>query len=127
MQHTFIYNDKSYDLRKKLIPVMQKLNNVIEIDNSICSEEEKSKSILDFICEVIEKKSVIDIFGTDDLNEIDLSELAIIFLMIKDAYDEPINEYHAKKQSQVLNNDFIEKISKLTSTIEGFNKAVPKK
>lgn len=123
MQYTVIYKEKSYDLPKKTINIMSKIDEVIEKDNIDIDIKEKYQSILDFIGLVLDKKNIIEILGTDDLEDIDLSELAILFLEIKNSYEKPVNDYNIKVQSQVLNNEMIDKITRLSASIEGLNKA----
>ena len=81
MEYTIIVNGQSYDLPKKTIVVMSELDEVLKVDsNTKLSIKQKYEKIHAFIKNLVGYESAKEIFGSDDLNEID-------FVPIVDDYD----------------------------------------
>ena len=58
-----------------------------------------------------------EMFGSDNISEIDLSELTLAVKKIVAAYDKPITDYDAEMARQKFDNVPIEKIVSLTKAI----------
>ena len=53
---------------------------------------------------------------SDNLDEIDLSDLSITVLKINDAYNKPLNDYKMEKMRATLNSAQIDKINNLVNS-----------
>lgn len=115
MQYTVIVNNQSYDLPPKTLSVMEKMESVLERDNSNIPIKEKYKAIHTFISGLLGKENTKEIFGTDNLNEMDLCELTICFKKIVDAYDKPIADYMYEKNSEAINSLPLDKITDMVN------------
>ena len=111
MQYTVIVNNQSYDLPPKTLPVMEKIETVLIKDNSNIPIKEKYKAIHTFIANIVGKDNAKEIFGTDNLNEMDLSEVTICFKKIIDAYDKPVADYMCEKSTEAFNALPLDKIT----------------
>ena len=119
MVHTLIHNKKSYDLPKRTLDVVRKMDAVVELDqNTSMSLEQKYQHILDFICDILGEKSAEEILGTLELEDIDLSDTLITFRKIVDAYNKPVKDYEHERDFEMLNQLPLDKITKLTRAIE---------
>lgn len=93
MIYTVILNDRSYDLPKKTISVTELLDSVAKVDSQDIPVRDKYRRILDCIKSLVGEGHTEDIFGTNDMNEMDLSEITLAFRKIIDAYNKPMQDY----------------------------------
>ena len=113
-------NGQSYDLPSKTINVMEKLDVILKVDTQKgLTVKAKFQKLLDFCSDILGKEAIKDIFGTDKLENMDLSELTLLVLKIKDAYDEPITTYQNEKMFRDLDSIPSDKI---VSMIDAVNK-----
>lgn len=97
MVHTIIVNNKSYDLPKKTVAIAEKLDAALKIDSLAgVTIKEKFRHLHSFVKEVLGDENAMDILGSDNLNDIDTAELAVIVLKINDAYEKPMREYRTE-------------------------------
>lgn len=122
MNYTIIVNDRSYELPKKTIKVIEDLDKVIKVDSiPSIGIREKFKRLFDFITKLVGKENAIEILGSDKLDEVDLSEVTITVKKIIDAYDKPIHDYEDNKNQEKLAAiplDKIVELSKLAKTMD---------
>ena len=103
MVHTVIVNDRSYELPKKTINIANKLDEVLKTDSIRgLSVREKYQKLHTFTKDVLGEETAKEILGTDNLDEIDLSELTITVRKIVDAYEKPITDYQMEKNREKL-------------------------
>ena len=103
MVHTVILNGRSYDLPKKNINVATKLDEVLKVDSiKGLSVRQKFEKLHVFSKDILGKENTNEILGTDNLEEIDLSELTIVVRKIVDAYEKPISDYQAERNREQL-------------------------
>lgn len=111
MEYTIIFNGRSYDLPKKTVAVAELLDEVMKIDTikglSVSQRYEKLHS---FIVGLVGKENAEEMFGSNKLSDIDLSELTLSVRYVIDAYEKPIAEYNASISRDKLNNLPIDKI-----------------
>lgn len=111
MVYTIIVNDKSYDLPKKTVAVMEKMDKVLKVDSlKGYTVRQKFEELHRFIKELVGNDNAKDIFGSDDILEIDLSEVTLTVKKIVDAYDKPIIDYDSEKSRMKLEGLPIDKI-----------------
>lgn len=119
MEYTVIVNDRSYDLPKKTISVVEKIDNVLKVDSlKGCSIKQKFEKLHSFVKEVVGDDNAKDMFGSDDIAEIDLSEVTLAVKKIIDAYDKPIVDYDSEKSRMKLEGLPIEKIISVAKAAE---------
>ena len=124
MIYTVIANKKSYDLPKKNISVMERLDKNVMIDTvKNLSLRDKFSQLLNFLIEVLGEANIKEILGSTELDEMDLSEVTLTVRKIVDAYDKPIAEYNKQKNLETLNSLPISQIEKLTSLKEIVDKS----
>jgi len=114
MEYTIIVNGQSYDLPKKTITVMSELDEVLRIDsNTKLSLKQKYEKLHVFVKKLFGDDAAKEMLGTDNLAEVDLSELALIIRQIDDAYMRPITEYSTRKAAEDINALNIDKVVEL--------------
>lgn len=101
--YTIIVNNRSYELPKKTVAVMEDLDQAVTIDsNKNLSLRDKYAHLHEFVKRTIGEEKAKECLSSDNLDEIDLSDLAIIVRKIHDAYDKPIAEYQMSKAREKL-------------------------
>lgn len=123
MEYTVIVNGKSYDLPKKTLAVMEKLDDVLKVDTiKGLSVRQKFEKLHGFMKDVVGEEKCREMFGSDDLEEIDLSELTVTIKKMVDAYDQPVNEYDIEKSKNQLNRLPLDKIISMAAAAEKMEK-----
>ncbi len=111
MEYTVIVGNKSYDLPKKTLEVMERLDDVLKVDTiPSLSVRQKFEKLHGFIRDTVGEEKCREMFGSDDLEEIDLSELTVTIRKIVDAYDRPVNDYDIERSKSQLNRLPLDKI-----------------
>lgn len=119
MVHTIIVNNKSYDLPKKTVAITEKLDKALTVDNiKGLTVKGKYEILHNFVKELIGEENAAEMFGTANLEEIDLSELAVVVLSINDAYEKPMNDYQAQRMRERIGNIPMEKITSITKAAQ---------
>lgn len=122
MVYTIIVDGKSYDLPKKTIDVMTEIDTMIRIDaNPNLSIREKYQRLHEFIVKIVGTENAREILGSDDLTEMDLSDMTITFQKIVTAYNKPVEDYKASQGLDALNQIPIEKIMALANVANRMN------
>ena len=115
MDYTIITNGRSYDLPKKTISVMNGLDEIMKIDHAPgLSLKQKYEKVHRFMKDLVGEENCKEMYGSDQLEEIDLSDLALSVKMVIDAYEKPLSDYEKEKNMEKLDNIPIEKIVSLT-------------
>ena len=110
MEYTIIVNGKSYDLPKKTISVMSALDEVARVDeNKNLDLRQKYDRRHRFMKDILGAESSKEIFGSEHLEEIDLSEITLAVNKVIDAYEKPVNDYNQEKNMSKLNGVPFEK------------------
>ena len=114
MIYTIIVGNRSYDLPKKTLEVTEQMEKVIETDKAVgIGIREKFNTVFSYEKDVLGSDAVKDILGSDNLDEVDLSEVTILFNKIHDAYNKPITDYKLSKSREALNALPIDKVVEL--------------
>lgn len=123
MVYTIIHNRKSYDLPKKTIGVMEELDKCLKIDSVVgMSLRDKFNELRSFLVSLLGEAAVNEILGSDNLDDIDLSDITITFRKIVDAYDKPIVDYNNGKTRDALSQIPFDKISQLSKITADMSK-----
>lgn len=119
MVHTVILNGRSYDLPKKNINVATKLDEVLKVDSiKGLSVRQKFEKLHVFSKDILGKENTNEILGTDNLEEIDLSELTIVVRKIVDAYEKPISDYQAERNREQLSRLPLQQLESITKVVD---------
>lgn len=128
MEYTINVNGQDYSLPPKTLDVMENLDQVLKVDeNRSLSISQKYSKLHDFVKKTAGEEGAKEMFGSDDLSAIELSELTLAVRKIIDAYDKPIKEYEAEKARMALNNASIEKIIAMSKAAEKITAIQPQK
>jgi len=120
MIYTLIMNKKSYDLPKKTLAVVEAMDSVVQLDqDETLTTRQKYQHILDFERELLGDKNIIEIFGSDDLDQVDLSEILLAFRKIVDAYNKPVQDYERGASLDAINQLPLDKIAQLAELVKG--------
>ena len=119
MQYTVIFNRKSYDLPKKTMAIWEDLDSIFKLDSTNLPNREKYKKMIEFIAKLVGQEAIEEIFGTEDLDEMDLNDIALAIFKVRDAYENPLANYQTEKNSESLRQiplDKLQSLSKLMDT-----------
>ena len=124
MTYTLIVGTKSYDLPKKTLAIVEKLDGVVALDkNPRMNTRDKYQSILNLEEELLGKNNLEEILGATSLDDVDLSEVVITFRKIVDAYNKPVQEYDRAASTEAFNRIPVEKLNQMATLV----KAIPNK
>lgn len=119
MEYTIIVDGRSYDLPKKTLAVMEKLDDVLMVDSvKGLTVKQKFEKLHAFVKDLVGEDNASEMFGTDNLSEIDLSELTLAVKKVVSAYEKPIADYDAEIARKKFDNVPIEKIVSLTKAAQ---------
>ncbi|MFT3982280.1 MAG: hypothetical protein QM697_00120 [Lachnospiraceae bacterium] len=118
MQYTVIINGQSYDLPKKTMKIVEDMDKVAKVDSvKGIGIRDKFKRLFDFIHNLVGEENAKEILGSDNLDEVDLSEVTLTFKQIMEAYDKPITDYQTEKTMDKFNSLPIDKIRNLAGAV----------
>lgn len=118
MEYTIIANGRSYDLPKKTVAIMGKVDDALKVDALNTSIRDKFDRLHKFAKDVLGEENAAEILGATTLDEIDLSELSLVVLKINDAYDKPLADYRTEKMREKMDSIPTEKIVSLTKGMQ---------
>lgn len=119
MEYTIIVNGRSYDLPKKTVAVMEKLDEVLKVDFvKGYNIRKKYEKLHTFMKDLVGEEETTEMFGSPNMEEIDLSDLTLAVKKVVDAYDKPINDYDAEKSRAKLDELPLDKIISMTKAAE---------
>lgn len=110
---------RSFDLPKKTVTIMESLDQALTIDkNRGLSLREKYVHLHEFVKSTLGADKAKECLGADELDDIDLSELALTVRKIHDSYEKPIADYTAAKMKEKLSGIPMDKIMPMISAAE---------
>lgn len=119
MIYTLIMNKKSYDLPKKTLAVVEAMDTVVQLDqDDSLSTRQKYQHIMDFEREILGEKAVEEIFGSNDIDQVDLSEVILAFRKIVDAYNKPVQDYERGCSLEAFNQLPLDKLTQLAELVK---------
>ena len=128
MEYTVIINGRSYDLPKKTLAVMEKVDEVLKVDSMKgYTVKQKFEKLHGFMKNLVGEENAAEMFGSSNLSEIDLSELTLAVQKVIDAYDKPITDYQAEKSKSKLEQLPIEKIVSISKAVDKIAAMEPQK
>lgn len=94
MQYTLEFAGRSYDLPKFTKSVKDEISKIDARNaDTRVNDTDKYKGMYNFIRKMIGADAALEIFETENLDEMDLNDITICFLGIGTGYDKPVNEY----------------------------------
>ena len=128
MEYTVIIDGQSYDLPKKTVAVVEKIDEVLKVDSTKgYSVRQKFEKLHVFVKDIVGEETAREMLGSDNITEIDLSELTLLVRRIIDAYDSPIAAYDAEKSRVKLEGLPIDKIISVAKAAEKITAMSPQK
>lgn len=128
MEYTIIVDGQSYDLPKKTLAVVSQLDEVLKVDvNGKLNIRQKFEKCYNFVKSLVGEEAAKEMFGSDDLGEIDLTEVTLAVKKIVEAYDKPITDYELSKNMEKLDSLPIEQINSMMNAAEKMASIPPKK
>lgn len=119
MAYSIIVNDKCYELPKKTVANAEKLDKALKVDSIAgLSVKDKFKKLHDFVKEMVGNENAAEMLGSDDLNEIDTAELAVIVLKIDAAYEKPMQEFQAERMQAKIGEIPFDKLTSMTKAAQ---------
>lgn len=119
MEYSIIVNGRSYDLPKKTVAVMERLDAVLLVDSiKGLTVRQKYEKLHSFIIELIGKENAAEALGGEKLADLDVSEITLTIRRIVDAYERPIAEYQAEQASAKLNRLPLDRIVETMNAAE---------
>lgn len=112
-----VYNSKTYELNKKTLEMAKIQEEMFNADSMVVQYEKQ----FDFLSMVFPTDAIKEMFGTDDLNEIDLDELTLVCNMVNDAYKEKIYDQQRKQAEKIAKNMAIDKIIETGKSVNSIN------
>lgn len=112
--YNVILNEQSYDLPKLTLKLQKEIDKVNKMNaNTNIDLEKRIKANFDFIKSILKKDEVLEIFETEDLNEVDTVLVTTSYLKICQAYDKPIKEVKDN-----INYEQIDKLNEFKDLLE---------
>lgn len=105
MNYTFEFNGMIYEIPRFTKSVKNKMDRINENNTSNLPEDKKFKDMYLFIKEEVGVEAAREIFGTDNIEEMDLNDITVCYIKIANAYEKPVGE--AKKSVQDRLSDVI--------------------
>lgn len=110
---------KTYTLPAKTIRVVEEMDRVTQVDNIRgMSVRDKYNVILGFIVDLLGEANAREILGSTLIDEVDPSMVTITFRMIVDAYNKPVADYNARRNSEIFSSIPTDKLEKITKLAE---------
>lgn len=116
---SFIYNGKNYELPKKTMNVVEKEDYMHTASKTL---QEAYRKQFEFLQAVLNEDSIKEIFGTDDIMNIDLTEVTYVCNLINDAYLEKINKHNLEKAERISSNKSVEKLINVGNSIKNIER-----
>lgn len=106
-------------IKKKIDETNEKLSNVeISIDDRI-------DSMYEFLKEAVGEENLNKALGSDDLDEIDLNDLNILYLKITKEYDKPLTDFN-KPEIDAETKKLFQEVNSLAKNMESVSRMAKK-
>ncbi len=116
MEYTVIINNRNYELPKKTLAVMEKLDDVLKVDSiKGLNVRQKYEKIHEFVKDIFGEEKAAEMLGSDNLSELDTSELALIVIKVNEAYEKPVTDYKQEMTMRRISGLPIEKMNALVA------------
>ena len=91
MQYELMYNNLGYPLPKYTAKMSKEMEEIDKQNASMSvSQDRKYKTMYDFVRKTVGPEAAMEIFETDNFDEVDLNAITISYLGIRAGYDRPL-------------------------------------
>lgn len=77
----------------------------------------------DYLKVLFDEETFIEIFGTDDINGVDMTEIVLVSNMVDSAYMQKINEQKMKEANEMANSTTVKKFNETVDNYEKVKRA----
>ena len=127
MQDELVYNNLGYSLPKYTAKISKEMEKIDKQNASMSvSQDRKYKTMYDFVRKTVGSEAAMEIFETDNFDEVDLNAITISYLGIRAGYDRPLlQEKRAANSIAIDENDkTVQTIMKILEKPEELNKLI---
>lgn len=114
----FYFDGQTYELPKKTMA----LNDKIEAINNAKSTNEAYRKMLDFVVSGLGKEKVIELLGTDNIMDVDLTQLNILANAIVIGYDQLIYDQQIEHANKIAEAPAVRNIIEAGKSIQTISK-----
>lgn len=127
MQYELMYNNLGYPLPKYTVKMSKEMEEIDKQNASMSvSQDRKYKTMYDFVRKTVGSEAAMEIFETDNFEEVDLNVITISYLGIRTGYDRPLLQAKRAANSIAIdeNDKTVQTIMKILEKPEELNKLI---
>ena len=127
MQYELVYNNLGYSLPKYTAKISKEMEEIDKQNASMSvSQDRKYKTMYDFVRKTVGSEAAMEIFETDNFDEVDLNAITISNLGIRAGYDRPLLQAKRAANSIAIdeNDKTVQTIMKILEKPEELNKLI---
>ena len=127
MQYELMYNNLGYPLPKYTAKMSKEMEEIDKQNASMSvSQDRKYKTMYDFVRKTVGSEAAMEIFETDNFEEVDLNVITISYLGIRTGYDRPLLQAKRVANSIAIdeNDKTVQTIMKILEEPEELNKLI---
>lgn len=127
MQYELMYNNLGYPLPKYTAKMSKEMEEIDKQNASMSvSQDRKYKTMYDFVRKTVGPEAAMEIFETDNFEEVDLNVITISYLGIRTGYDRPLLQAKRAANSIAIdeNDKTVQTIMKILEKPEELNKLI---
>ena len=127
MQYELMYNNLGYPLPKYTAKMSKEMEEIDKQNASMSvSQDRKYKTMYDFVRKTVGSEAAMEIFETDNFEEVDLNVITISYLGIRTGYDRPLLQAKRAANSIAIdeNDKTVQAIMKILEKPEELNKLI---
>ena len=127
MQYELMYNNLRYPLPKYTAKMNKEMEEIDKQNASMSvSQDRKYKTMYDFVRKTVGPEAAMEIFETDNFEEVDLNVITISYLGIRTGYDRPLLQAKRAANSIAIdeNDKTVQTIMKILEKPEELNKLI---
>lgn len=127
MQYELMYNNLGYPLPKYTAKMSKEMEEIDKQNASMSvSQDRKYKTMYDFVRKTVGSEAAMEIFETDNFEEVDLNVITISYLGIRTGYDRPLLQAKREANSIAIdeNDKTVQTIMKILEKPEELNKLI---
>ena len=122
-----MYNNLGYPLPKYTAKMSKEMEEIDKQNASMSvSQDRKYKTMYDFVRKTVGSEAAMEIFETDNFEEVDLNVITISYLGIRTGYDRPLLQAKRAANSIAIdeNDKTVQTIMKILEKPEELNKLI---
>ena len=115
--YSVILNGETIELPNYNFNIVRKMEDVETVINNASKHyAEKCKKMYSFVSELLGNEKVEAVLGGFD--NCDPNDIHILYLSIKDCYNQPLQNYQNEKGQEKINSIEVEKLTKLANVVD---------